>query len=72
MKLKGDLDQLKVRFIYKNYKKTFLITLTELIYAALNYNHPNYLSFTMESIRIGLQFQSKLLLTGIFFLLFRR
>jgi hypothetical protein len=35
MKLKGDLDQLKVRvYLPKNIRKHFLITLIELIYAA--------------------------------------
>jgi hypothetical protein len=35
MKLKGDLDQLKVRvYSQKNIRKHFLITLIELIYAA--------------------------------------
>jgi hypothetical protein len=35
MKLKGDLDQLKVRvYLPKNIRKHFFLLLTELIYAA--------------------------------------
>jgi hypothetical protein len=74
MKLKGDLDQLKVRvYSPKKYKKTLLITLIELIYAASTITIP-LIAFLHYGIILYFVYNSKnkTTTTGIFFYFFRR